>query len=73
MERNAKQGLVLGCVGLVLNNFAYLSDLFFGTVPGLIWMGPKSGTLATVGAALTLLGLLRAIGKGTARRSGLGG
>ena len=52
---NSVKGLAVVIVGLIINNFAYLSDLMFQD-SGVVDMGIKTGLVAVVGILVTLVG-----------------
>ncbi len=57
MGSNLTKGLALVVLGLLINNFSFLSDIFLGKHDGWIFLGEKSQAGVAVGAAIAVVGL----------------
>ena len=62
----AKIGWMALAAGVVVNNLAYLSDLWIRDAP-CIWLGPKSAVLIVVALAAIVVGAWLTRRGGTAR------
>jgi len=58
MENNRSLGVVLIILGVVVNNFAYVTDIVGNSHEGLIYLGPRGIAAAVLGLLAIALGVL---------------
>jgi len=58
MANNRSLGVVLIILGVVVNNFAYVTDIVGNSHEGLIYMGPRGIAAAVLGLLAIALGVL---------------
>lgn len=56
--KNRSLGIILIILGVLVNNYAYLSDLIGGTHDGLIYLGWKGIMAAVLGFLSVMLGVV---------------
>ena len=58
MAKNRSLGVVLIILGVLVNNFAYVTDIVGNSHEGLIYMGPRGIAAAVLGLLAIALGVL---------------
>ena len=58
MAKNRSLGVVLIVLGVLVNNFAYVTDIVGNSHEGLIYMGPRGIAAAVLGLVAIALGVL---------------
>jgi len=58
MANNRSLGVVLIILGVVVNNFAYVTDIVGNSHEGLIYLGPRGIAAAVLGLLAIALGVL---------------
>lgn len=61
MFKNRSFGIILVILGVLVNNYAYLTDIVGNTHDGLIFMGGKGILAACLGLLSILLGVITLI------------
>ena len=58
MAKNRSLGVVLIILGVLVNNYAYVTDIVGNSHEGLIYMGPRGITAAVLGLLAIALGVV---------------
>lgn len=58
MKKNRSLGVLLIILGVLINNYAYITDIVGNTHEGLIYMGWRGAVVAVAGLVAIVLGVM---------------